>query len=403
MPRTLAVAPIGLRPYGCPPIRDLSHRGEDFTRWPDVSRQLPTQTPDLLANSSQTTPPLPPPRQRAPIQAQIIRYHQIRAEELRIESNREEEREAEKRRAAASKAADYSYGKLLELYSVLPLRKQLLRARLSTYETEDLAGFAVFFKHVLDAHVVSEADVRVYDIIRWYKAIPTYVRDPLLDLIEHYHREAIVRQSIKKSEIEAGTWHDPQSVRRSENDEVYAAGPTGNGQEHFGYEHSQLKNGFGDYRPRFEGALQLKHLAASLRVRKVRLQYLDRRGKLPKMMWDLGLEKQLHSFAVHAKNHIKKGIEGVSKDDRLLLEVRKSLNRIHDRYKAFLCLYNVFQEQRKVRRAKWQDLEAAKKDDQTERYAEIQVEVMAIDDGLKGMAERVKNEAERIGEAGDLW
>jgi len=169
---------------------------------------------------------------------------------------------------------DKCFDRLNEHYMTQVPLLHVFKVSLSEFAESDPNGFKAFKKHMINAHVVSSADVRAYDIMRWFKKdLPQNVKLSLNDVSRYYHKEAVLRSELKHAEGRCDGDH-------LKNDEEWAA-ELGVG-EPFGLEQGDpIQNGVTDYVTRFSGRLQIKHLIASFETREVFLEHADRTDRYP--------------------------------------------------------------------------------------------------------------------------
>lgn len=217
-----------------------------------------------------------------------------------------------------SEVADRSMRALDEHYRTLDPLLQVLRFSMREYEQEDPAGYQAFHNHILNAYIVSEADVRIYDILRWYTKIPLNVKLPLNDLSRYYHQEAVLRTDLRRAEgrLVGNPLLD---------DEQYAA--EFGIDRSFGFNRTHADdnvNGPTAYLPRFSGLRQIKHLQASFEVRKVRLEHADMSERYPMKLnfrsVDNTVDKSLQTTRTFVEENGVDGAATLTADDRSLLE-----------------------------------------------------------------------------------
>ncbi|KAK4543780.1 hypothetical protein LTR36_004813 [Oleoguttula mirabilis] len=217
----------------------------------------------------------------------------------------------------ARRDADHEGYKLTKHYRKLPRLLKMFKTNLDQYAKQDAAGFKAFQAHIINAHIVTSADVRAYDIIRWYTKIPQNVKLPLNDLSRYYHEEAVLRSNLKHAEhrCEGNHLYD---------DEEFAVERFGC--PDFGFEdhtNDEPVNGFTDYTPRFEGGLQVQHLLACVKVRKVRLEHVDESERCSPSDWTTSLDARVVDWLLLAKEEVE--AEGCLAEDVNLTHKEKTL------------------------------------------------------------------------------
>ncbi|KAK4543779.1 hypothetical protein LTR36_004812 [Oleoguttula mirabilis] len=145
--------------------------------------------------------------------------------------------------------------------------RQAFRIALAQFEQQHPDRFTKFEHHMQNAHVISEAEVRTYDIIAWASSsLPAFAQKPLKELQQYYHKEIRLRYELAVLERRQ---HD--GIDRLSADQQYAA--MRSGKAYYGYETVDRARDIRDFEVRFEGRLALKHMLAELEVRLVRLEF----------------------------------------------------------------------------------------------------------------------------------
>ncbi|KAF2764573.1 hypothetical protein EJ03DRAFT_339690 [Teratosphaeria nubilosa] len=164
--------------------------------------------------------------------------------------------------------------------------------------------YAKFAAHLLNAAVISRADVWIYDIALWYgKGLPEYVLLPLRDLSSYYHKEVKLQGDLAFAEGRIKE-HALESWER-DGDCEYAYRRAKHGKANYGFE--TTSPGYAEFAPRFEGRQQLKWILAALETRLVRLEFASIKERHGNLVWnaDRNVDRKVWSWMVQAGEFIR--------------------------------------------------------------------------------------------------
>ncbi|KAK5117061.1 hypothetical protein LTR85_008992 [Meristemomyces frigidus] len=206
------------------------------------------------------------------------------------------------------KVADAKGDELTLHYRKEERAKQAVRVALQQLEQRHPGPtFANFKKHLTNAMIISAANVRVYDILSWaMPSVPADFRKPFIELQTYYHQEARL-------------WYELAVLERREKSidgwsEDHQYGAERFGKAHYGYETIYRPNGLQDFRVRFEGRLQLKHMLAGLEAREVRLTFAAKGERHGERRWEeFGcLDRKVMTWIEAAEAHLERSFSAIT-------------------------------------------------------------------------------------------
>ena len=271
--------PPAARPRPNTPGQAAGQPREDFTRWPSVPRHYDSDFPDVLINTSLAEPELPPVSQmRHPTPPAVRHLHNMvqahaHGEELDADRDRHDYRKLKKRVALANETA----GELYDVYASFDRIQKRYEDALTRFQREHKDHYDLFAQHCANAKIVTSMNVRFFDVVRWYQAIPGYLTNALEKLSRYHHQEIKLQTKLEARELKAGSWRDPLDSNIS-----YVANMDKKGDFGFEKDFGDLVNSIASYNPPrgVEGFDEAKYLKASFEVRKVRYEHEPTEGAL---------------------------------------------------------------------------------------------------------------------------
>lgn len=250
-------------------------------------------TPDLFINTSLEPPILP----RAQPQSTTQYEHQL--EELvdediaaRLEAQATE-RQIVLHVAEASRQADEADDILREVRQRKCVVLQRFEQALKRFESDDKEAHDAFYKHCLNAFLVTSADVRSFDIVRWYRDLPEDLSNALFEVCFWEHSEAKTRVNMDNFQQQAGLV-EMDIVQ----EERYAAARYG--QPDFRFEvTSKRQQGLDVFDSQGQGERMIQNIIANLQVRMVRLQYAESNLRYQYNKWEKTLD---YTFSLYLYN-----------------------------------------------------------------------------------------------------
>jgi hypothetical protein len=190
----------------------------DFTIWqapaddsayyglPAVPRRLPqSDAHGILDDTSidQRNPPRVRAERREPTPAR--RRAQQAAAQRAIEANRRAEQEElaaeeEAREREAADNADLAGDALREHQRQQPEMMDVFDSSCRRWAEEDPEAAAEFNAHIQYAQAITDEDVRIYDLLCWFKRAPQSVRIPLNNLARSHREESRLRMILNRYE-----------------------------------------------------------------------------------------------------------------------------------------------------------------------------------------------------------
>ncbi|KAH9844745.1 hypothetical protein Tdes44962_MAKER07090 [Teratosphaeria destructans] len=201
--------------------------------------------------------------------------------------------------------------------------------------------FAKFAAHLLNAAVISRAEVRTYDIALWYgKGLPEYVLVPLRNLCAYYHKEVKLQGDLAFAEdrVEEDLTHTIESWEGC-SDYEYAYRCAKRGTANYGFE--TTSSGYAEFAPRFKGRQQLKWILAALEARLVRLEFAGIKERHGHLMWSSGrnVDLKVWLWVMQAGNFIRARTEespGETRQEKAMAAFRLTADEKRDVYDNLL-------------------------------------------------------------------
>ncbi|KAK4615631.1 hypothetical protein CLAFUW4_10671 [Fulvia fulva] len=161
-----------------------------------------TRRIDYYANTSldMSGPPLPqlPRRRRQP--------HDMQAEQQAIQNIQimEEAHAEEVEEEHAADSADRKADRLVNWQSGTEDFKRVFETAVDNWVRTHSPAAQAFQKHLVNAAISAEKDVRIYDVASWFPNLPHDVALPLRDLCKRLHGAAKLHHSLLEKKDEAG-------------------------------------------------------------------------------------------------------------------------------------------------------------------------------------------------------
>lgn len=208
---------------------------------------------------------------------------------------------------------------------------------LSMWNTEDEETCQAFRRHAIYAAAYSDAEVRTFDIMRWWTKMPDHVQESLRELTKYFHKEAKLEYDAKHFEMDCG--NVPLCSEKSGgpnehwmSDKGYAAERFGKAD--YGWEANQHRNSFHNYRPRaeFKGRQAILHVRAGFETRKVRFQQTDEQ-----IAFDKRIDQKIRVWINEATEYLRKAqndiLQGLS--EKQAKELKDMINKLNYDMAAF--------------------------------------------------------------------